>query len=660
VPAIRTVPVAFAVRAGLLATAVLFGAAAAAQQADDVLLSEDAFLDDVPVVLSATRLSQSVADAPVATTIIDRQMIEASGFTEIPDLLRLAPGFIVNYENGHTQAVGYHMLNDRFSRRMQVLIDGRSVYTPAVGGVPWTDLPLTIDNIERIEVIRGPNAVTYGSNSFMAVINIITRPAALAQGTRARVNAGGNGLAEGFVHHGGNQGRLDYRATVGYRQDDGFDERFDAKRVRIATLRGDYSPGSDDNLSLQLGFNKTTRGEDGIFDDYIPNHSATSYTQFQQLTWEHALGGAGELRLQLYHNLTKDLNTYTSEPIGALGGMRLPFDERSDAERYDFELQHTVSPQHSLRLVWGLGARRDEVTAPLFFNTDNTRNNRVQRLFVNGEYSLDDKTLINAGVMYEHNDISGSHTSPRLAVNHHFSRAHTLRLSASRAYRMPVLFEDMPDYRFPVAIPNNAVLVDNGELDAEQMTAWEIGYLGSFPEHGLSLDAKLYYNDIDDLISLDSRADASGLTGTVLFFDNLDDVTIKGIELAARYRYARHGRLQLGYTHQDLFGTDRSIYGTYSIAGPSDMLKLFLMHDFRGLDASVGYYYLSNVKEFSTSSDRPDQHRVDVRLARSWKRAHSRTTLALVVQNLFDANQDTELRNNIDRRIHASFAFSYE
>ncbi len=130
-------------------------------------LSEADFLDELPVVLSVSRLSQPVSDAPAAVTVIDQDMIRASGFRDIPDLLRLVPGFSVAYTRDNTWAAGYHGLGDAYSRRFQVLVDGRSIYSPHYGAVNWTDLPLAIDDIERIEVVRGPNAAVYGANAFV-------------------------------------------------------------------------------------------------------------------------------------------------------------------------------------------------------------------------------------------------------------------------------------------------------------------------------------------------------------------------------------------------------------------------------------------------------------------------------------------------------------
>lgn len=138
---------------------------------------DDVYFGDLPIVLSATRLSQPLTEVPVAITVIDREMIEASGARELADVFRLVPGFVVGSVNGHQRMVGYHGLLDAFNRRMQVLVDGRSVYTSTFGGVRWTDLSLALEDIERIEVVRGPNAATYGPNSFLGVISIKTRHA---------------------------------------------------------------------------------------------------------------------------------------------------------------------------------------------------------------------------------------------------------------------------------------------------------------------------------------------------------------------------------------------------------------------------------------------------------------------------------------------------
>ncbi len=234
--------------------------------AEDALpISEEAYWGEVPVIMSATRIAQSVTDAPVAVTVIDRRMIEASGAREIPELFRMVPGFIVGYHDGHTPSVSYHMSDERYSRRLQVLVDGRSIYTTAIGAVPWATLHITMDDIERIEVVRGPNSASYGANSFLAVINIITREAVLDYGTSVKTNLGDDGVHELFLRHGGGGGKLDYRVTAGFIQDDGFDDRLDYKRTQLVSLRADYQISSSDVLSFQGGVATGPRGVENRF-----------------------------------------------------------------------------------------------------------------------------------------------------------------------------------------------------------------------------------------------------------------------------------------------------------------------------------------------------------------------------------------------------------
>lgn len=126
----------------------------------------DPFFGAIPMVLTASRLAQSPLDAPAPVTVIDREMIVASGFNEIHDLLRLAPGFLVADHPDGPPAVASHGLGDAHARRIKVMVDGRTINSPLWGNVIWDNLPLRVDDVERIEVVRGPNGAAYGVNAF--------------------------------------------------------------------------------------------------------------------------------------------------------------------------------------------------------------------------------------------------------------------------------------------------------------------------------------------------------------------------------------------------------------------------------------------------------------------------------------------------------------
>lgn len=235
-----------------------------AETAQDPLIGlEEGMLDDMPVVLSATQLAQPLNESPVAMTVIDREMIDASGTRTIPELLLLVPGFQPGYFDGNSPVVTYRGLADEYSRRIQVLIDGRSVYVPALAAIQWSDLVICIDEIERIEVTRGPSAKAYGNNSFLGVISITTRHAIEDHGQKVTIRAGIHDTADAMYHFGGRNESTDYRFTLCTHNNDG------------TGLLNDYSHGRN-KLKLALAIQN-------FLGDYY-DYSKTRYIDASQTT----------------------------------------------------------------------------------------------------------------------------------------------------------------------------------------------------------------------------------------------------------------------------------------------------------------------------------------------------------------------------------------
>ena len=206
---------------------LLLSIAAANAIADDEL-----FFGDFPIVASVSRLPQVVSEAPAAVTVIDREMIRASGMRNVADLLRLVPGFQVTSANQDPAVVAYHGLNgglisEEYTPRVQVLIDGRSQYSPLFkSGVNWNLLPIALEDIERIEVIRGPNTVAYGANAFLGVINIITEESSLSKGWMLSAARGNNGIRDETLRWGGKVAATDMRLTYHRLADAGFQRAY--------------------------------------------------------------------------------------------------------------------------------------------------------------------------------------------------------------------------------------------------------------------------------------------------------------------------------------------------------------------------------------------------------------------------------------------------
>lgn len=226
----------------------------------DPLLADDLFLDNaaLPQVLTATRLKQSPAAVPGSMTVIDSELIKASGARDISELLRLVPGMMVGSINGNQAAVNYHGTNASEARRMQVLIDGRSVYRAGLATVDWSDIPVAMEDIERIEVFRGPNTVSYGANALMAVVNIITRAPANSHGTRLKVTRGERGINDWYASQGTGWETGDLRLSLSGQEDHGFDSNRlgadyrDSRRLNRINLAVSQTLNEQQSIDWQL------------------------------------------------------------------------------------------------------------------------------------------------------------------------------------------------------------------------------------------------------------------------------------------------------------------------------------------------------------------------------------------------------------------------
>ncbi len=278
---------------------------------------------ELPTVLSATRLKQAPSEVPGSMTILDRDLIRASGARDVPELMRLVPGMMVGYSLGHRSNVNYHGLNTTEARRLQVLVDGRSVYRPGLATVDWTDIPLAIEDIERIEVFRGPNTAAYGANALMGVINIISTRPELRQGTRLKITDGNRGVRDLYASQGGVIGNTHARLSLFAKEDGGFDfddngeDYRDSRRLNAVNLLGVTQLDSTRSLHWQLGAKEGSNQVDNdytvlaeptndvfLYDRLVAQHDdvsdVTARDYFVQLRWTNELSPTHSLELKTY------------------------------------------------------------------------------------------------------------------------------------------------------------------------------------------------------------------------------------------------------------------------------------------------------------------------------------------------------------------------
>ena len=603
--------------------------------------SEQDYFQELPVVLSASRLPQPISETPNAMTVIDREMIAASGFRHIPDLFRLVPGMYVGAYNGYTPIVAYHGAFDQYSRRMQVLVDGRSVYLPPFSYVNWEDIPLHIADIERIEVIRGTAAASHGANSSQGVINIITRDASSVHGASVSILKGNGGMSDIAAHLGNTGEKLDYRMTLGYRAGNGFDTTVlnDSSTDHLANLRANYHYNGSNSFELQLGYLEGARGLGIINRRTDPFRDTRTSSDFQQLTWSHIQLQGDEIRLQ-YYRVHRDFTD-----VG--GDQKLP--EYTVADRHELELQHTIQLGANNRLVWGAGIRSDRADSPA--NLTIPQSLRQSRLFAHDEWRMTPSALLNVGAMYEKDGMGHNNTSPRVALNYHLTPQHTLRASTSVAYRNPALMEEKSLGSGITILP--LVYRSAGGLRPEKTLSKEIGYLGEFNAIGLTLDARAYIDQGSDIIFVDPTSLVSG--GRPYSFRNLMSQTYRGLEGTVKYRWSERSGLTFNYAHQQascaLTGTltqpaflsivQNSYVGVCPVSVPSDSGSVLItQRAMRDIQLSAGYYHQEKMQVVDAQQLQPLMRRVDLRIAKSFGKSGEigGGEVELVLQNVFQDN----------------------
>ncbi|MDZ7594122.1 MAG: TonB-dependent receptor [Thiobacillus sp.] len=667
---------------GVLARTLLLGAALACPYAAQAVITEADFLDEMPVVLSVSRMSQPLNEAPAAVTIIDREMIRASGFRDIPDLLRLVPGFSVAYTRDNTWAIGYHGMADAFSRRFQVLVDGRSFYSAAYGVVNWGELPLSIDDIERIEVVRGPNAATFGANAFFAVINIITKEAVQVPGTFASLQYGEQGMAGVTLRHGGGEGNLNYRLTFSAQNRDRFEtdvvdgtatgKLFEESRTYFLNGRADYRLSATDELSAQFGASVGDWQAGRLYSPPRPNHFLEPRqqdvdTQYAQLKFRRALGVDDEWSLQFYHSR----HNVDAPASAMLPGLTIIGDQDALQTRTNLEFQANTRIAPDVRMAWGAELRRETVQSALYFDTDDTRQGVLGRVNANLEWRARPDLLLQGGAMLEHHYYTGFNVSPRLAVNYDLAPDHTLRLNVSQAYRTPTFLEQDGHYvyRSTTGLPVDIIGVSPNDLLPERIRSHEIGYVGRYRPWHLQLDAKLFHDKVDDYIGtalttlpVGAELISGGKPGSARQVVNGGSLTLRGGDLQLNWQPTPAFRLSVQYarvfisTSSELDLMDDDV----TDSAPRDSFSLLARHDLgQGWTASAGVYHSGRMIWLGDGDPTPAFTRVDVRLARRWNWQGHEVEAALVGQNLGEDYSEFREENTFSRRVYGSLSFGW-
>ena len=614
-------------------------------------------------ITTVSRVPEQPANVPAAVFVITREDIRRSGATSIPEALRLAPGVQVARINGGTWAIGIRGFADRLARSILVLIDGRAVYSPLFAGTYWESQDTLLEDVDRIEVIRGPGGTLWGANAVNGIINIITRPAKDTQGTYLSAGGGSEDRAFGSFRFGGKSTSWAYRGYVKALDRgpefhaDGSD--YDGWRSAQAGFRGDATLGSGRTLTVQGDAYTGRLGARPTLVQYMPPFSSTTAVRAPvsggnvMARLSSAASSRDSYQLQAYY----DRRNRDEQPIG------------EDRDTVDIDWQNSIRRWTRQTISWGAGYRvtsgRITAVAPSAIlpatRTDNLFSGFVQDDIV----VVPQRLRLVIGSKVEHNDYTGFESQPSARLLWTPTTAQSLWTAVTRAVRTPSRVET--DYTTtslvsPAPTPTFVRLLPNPSFDSEQLIAYEAGYRLRAAERAY-FTASAFYNDLRDILSTElltpfvEAGPPARLMLPVTFANGLHGNS-QGVEVTSDVRPISSVRLTANYSYvfvaasKNPGGRDVSQERHYEGAIPHHQVQAGASFDLSRWSVD---YLLRYVSELPASSV-PGYTASTVRVSRQ---LGSGLEITVVGQDLFDDHHlewpstggDVEVRRSIYTRL---------
>lgn len=606
-------------------------------------------------------------------TVIDRRMIEMSGAQSIAEAVTLAPGVISGNRTSSQTTVAYPGMSDEYSRSLQVLVNGQSVYTPTTGGVNWRQIPVPIQTVERIEVLHGPGSAIQGANAMNATINIITRSA------RTSPRAGGSlyidnqgrktAYAETSIIDGdfGMTGSVSRREGVGLTQKDTeFEDEIDTTSVM---LHAEYAlMDGRGEIAADVAGTRGSEMRGGItspFTDAQPDpqelHKRTSNNNFQRLSLTLPTPDGGTVRLQGLRLQDKLEFGYNQNVMG----IPVPINGDYDGTREEAELSYSKPINDSLEVTVGGNIRQDELESEFYLGDEASYKNTIKRAFVASTWQATDKLTLVADVTTEESDLMDRETAPTLSATYQITPKDSVRVGYAEGYRAPMAYEERAD-RYASIPPFGDIYLVKGlyDLNAETNTTWDVAW-NHREGKALETNVRVYQSKLENLVAT-QFVPWPGLTvnpqGLMTFNNSEGEIQLRGAEASVKWQPGPW--LVWGSAALTDMDTDRAAPGTaalYDDTVPETTATLLVGRDFgNDVSASVRYTYVSEFQWAYGDYPRLDaQHVVDAQVRKTWKVGQTDLSLALVGKNLNGTNEDFRTDAGHARSVGIELAMNY-
>lgn len=519
-------------------------------------------------VITAAKKEQSILETSAAAFVLTTEDIRRSGAVSLPDVLRLVPGVQVARIDASKWAISIRGFNAQFANKLLVLIDGRTVYTPTFSGVFWDLQDLLLEDVERIEIIRGPGAALWGTNAVNGTINIITTHSRDSRGNLVSTTIGTEERGQLSLRHGGHLGNaVDYSVYARYLDRDsavdllGTDAADDWQFGRVG-FRLDWGSSTDDDLTFQ---GNIYDGETGQTYPLIPASLSPPYKRplttrtdiaggYLLTRWKHRPSPSSEIALQLYYDRNERSDLVYGPEI---------------RDTFDADLQHRFARGSRHEIVWGAAIRQtaDENENTFFAALEPADHTERQiSAFAHDDLTFpNEKLRLTLGSKLEWNSDVGLSLQPNGRLLWKIRPGQTFWFAISRALRTPSRFDDDGRIVIDIFPPDSlltgtpvtlAAILGNRDLRPEELLALELGYRIR-PVPSLFVDAATFYNIYDDLNTLELSTPESidiPVSHLVLPLElgNRLRGSTRGLELTADWQPRPWCRLRTSYSYLHL------------------------------------------------------------------------------------------------------------
>jgi len=468
------------------------------------LQDETLYLKEETVSI-ASRYEQPISEAPSNVYVITDEDIRMSGATDLPTILRRIPGLEVMQMSGAEFNVSTRGDNQPLANKMLVMVDGRSIYLDAQGLMYWKLLPITLPEIKRIEVLKGPASAIYGFNAFDGIISITTKSPDEMRGATLQFGGGEVGALSTAAVYANTLNNLGYRLSVGHDQHGQWRNRdalaFRSSKFNVST---EYAIREDSKVLLSGGLADANRFDGNIAESTInanspsQRYASIAYDRPQFFLRASWTGFSGNTDIMFNPLVAPFIQLFP------LSGNSISRDE-SQTNTYNVEAQHSLTLGPSHRVIYGANYWHNTL-----FHHFILKPGREDRLgvYLQDEWTISTSLSLVAGARYDlHSEINGT-WSPRAALLYKPTPNHVFRLGLSVAYRPPTVFESLAAARTVITLPPPAISPpptitrSSSNLDPERIISYELGYQGWFWAHRLRLRGNLFFNHITDLINV--------------------------------------------------------------------------------------------------------------------------------------------------------------